>query len=122
MKTEIIRHICDAGVLDKEGTKFAHPNVIAEAKRTRPFRVILGSEKKNVSIGTVSLNDYQSINGKRFKLKTRAPQEHLDVGIPPGLLITCRKITTVSGPLFRDSGFYIKIGQASHIESNLQVQ
>ena len=37
MKTEIIRHICDAGVLDKEGTKFAHPNVIAEAKRTRPW-------------------------------------------------------------------------------------
>ena len=30
-----------------------------------------------------------------------------DIGVPPGSHQTCRKISTLTGPLFRDGGFYI---------------
>lgn len=51
MKTEIVRHIFDGGVLNEDGTNFAHPNVLVEAMRTRSFRIILGVEKETVSLG-----------------------------------------------------------------------
>ena len=31
-----------------------------------------------------------------------------NIGIPDDLLMTCRKITTTTGPLYRDGGFYIE--------------
>ena len=51
MKTEILRHIFDGGVLDATGAKYAHPNVLTEATRTKAFREILGSEEKPSKIG-----------------------------------------------------------------------
>ena len=51
MRTEIVRHILDGGVLNEDGTCFAHPNVLAEATRTRSFRAILGIEEETSSIG-----------------------------------------------------------------------
>ena len=53
MKTEIVRHVFDGGVLDAAGSKFAHPNVLAEAKRTKAFREILGLEKNTDSYGNI---------------------------------------------------------------------
>ena len=51
MKTEIVRHIFDGGVLDAAGSTFAHPNVLAESRRTKAFREILGMEMKMPSYG-----------------------------------------------------------------------
>ena len=108
MKTEIVRHILEGGVLNEEGTLFAHPNVLAEAKRTRAFRTILGTEEKHAVTGAVSLNDWEILGGRNVKKKSYPPQEHINLGIPNTKLVTCRKISTVSGPLFRDGGFYFK--------------
>ena len=51
MKTEIVRHILDGGVLDAAGSTFAHPDVLAEARRTKAFREILGLEEKTSHYG-----------------------------------------------------------------------
>ena len=53
MRTEIVRHILDGGVLNEDGTCFAHPNVLAEASRTRSFRAILGIEEETKSMGKI---------------------------------------------------------------------
>ena len=54
MKTEVIRHIFDGGALNGDGSVFANQNVLEEAKRTRAFRSLLGTETKLINNGRVS--------------------------------------------------------------------
>ena len=105
MKTEIMRHILEGGVLNATGTLFAHENVLQEAKRTRSFRTILGTEEAVINIGDVSMNDWEIVRGKKYKKKTQPPQQHLNLGVPNQNMMTCRKIQTSSGALYRDGGF-----------------
>ena len=69
MKTEIVQHILQGGVLNADGTLFAHNNVLAEAKRTSAFRTLLGTENKIVQYGAVTLNDWETVRGRRVKSK-----------------------------------------------------
>ena len=115
MRTEIVKHILDGGVLDAEGTLFAHENVLAEARRTRAFRSLLGLEVKIVNYGAVTLNDWETVRGRRAKKKTQPPQQHLNLGVPNVKMITCRKIQTSSGPLFRDGGFLMMWNDELHL-------
>lgn len=108
MKTEIIRHIMEGGVLNADGTLCAHPNVLTEARRFRSFRIILGTEDSSITPGTVSLYDYDVVNRRKIKRKQQPPQQHVDLGISNTRMMTCKRIMTDSGPLFRDSGFYYK--------------
>ena len=62
MKTEIVRHIFDGGVLDAAGSSVAHPNVLAESRRTKAFREILGLEMKMPGYGGFIMMINQGFN------------------------------------------------------------
>ena len=109
MRTEVVKHILDGGVLNADGTLYAHQNVLQEANRTRSFRIILGTEasSRTINYGGVSLNDWKVVQGRKVKNKSYPPNHHVNLGIPNVKMITCRKIQTSTGPLFRNGGFIL---------------
>ena len=116
MTTEITRHIFDGGVLNLNGTDVASENVLNEGRSCQSFRQLLGQEEISPPLGSVSLNDYEKVNGRRRFKKTLPPAAHTAIGVPNRAMKTCRKIKTGVGNLFRDGGFYI---EGSNSEINL---
>ena len=124
MTTEITRHIFDGGVLNLTGTDVASDNVLNEGRSCQSFRKLLGQEEVSPALGTVTLKDYEKVNGKRRIKESLPPVSHLGtlesysywsrmlilaaIGVPLRRMKTCRKINTSVGSLFRNGGFYIQ--------------
>ena len=76
LKTELVRHIFDAGKLNDLGTEEAARNVVEEGSSCQSFRLLLGQEEERLGVGSVSLNDYQIVNGRRVLTKISPPAAH----------------------------------------------
>ena len=69
----------------------------------------MGQEEISPPLGSVSLNDFEKVNGRRRFKKTLPLASHIAIGVPNREMKTCRKIKTSVGNLFRDGGFYIRV-------------
>ena len=107
MKTEIVRHIFDGGVLNASGTEVPSQNVLQEGNLCQAFQTLLGKEESRNNCGAVSLQDWLRINNRKVIKKSKPLREHMCLGIPDEFMITCRKISSKSGPLYREGGFFI---------------
>ena len=110
MKTEVVRHIFDGGILNMDGTETATEKVIEVGSSCQSFRVLLGQEEIENAAGSTSLVDTELVNGKRKVMLRRPPEIHIAIGVPMDMLKTCKKIVTSVGSLYRDGGFYIENG------------
>ena len=76
LKTELVRHIFDAGKLNDLGTEEAARNVVEEGSSCQSVRLLLGKEEERVGVGSVSLNDYQIVHGRRVLTRISPPAAH----------------------------------------------
>ena len=66
MKTEIVRHIFDGGVLNASGTEVPSQNVLQEGTLCQAFQTLLGKEESRNNCGAVSLQDWLRINNRNL--------------------------------------------------------
>ena len=113
-------------MLNYIGTEVATDRVIDEGKSFRAFQNLLGAEETLPSLGSVTLNDRERLQGRLKAKMTQPPNSHtgtsyesliqgciltlhlVATGVPDILMKTYRKIQTSAGPLYRGGGFYIE--------------
>ena len=77
MKTELVRHIFDGGILNMDGTETATESVLEVGSSCQSFRVLLGQIETENAAGSTSLIDTELVNRKRKVKLTRPPATHI---------------------------------------------